>query len=99
VRFEIPEAKKLTLEIVIPSAARDMDAMGHVSNTIYLRYFEIVGIEWLCAALVVGVADPDGEAPVIVNTFCNFLRQPSTRATCWRSTTSRSRGETASRRT
>ena len=25
----------------------DMDAMGHVNNTIYFRYLEIVRVEWL----------------------------------------------------
>jgi acyl-CoA thioester hydrolase len=72
-RFELPEQKKLTLEMVIPIRWGDMDAMGHVNNTIYFRYLEIVRIEWLHS--VVGAPDPEGEGPVIVNTFCNFLRQ------------------------
>jgi len=40
-RFELPEAKKLTLEMVIPIRWGDMDAMGHVNNTLYFRYLEI----------------------------------------------------------
>jgi acyl-CoA thioesterase FadM len=72
-RFELPEAKKLTLEMVIPIRWGDMDAMGHVNNTIYFRYLEIVRIEWLHQ--VAGAPDPAGEGPVIVNTFCNFLKQ------------------------
>ena len=47
--------------------------MGHVNNTIYFRYLEIVRIEWLHR--VAGAPDPAGEGPVIVNTFCNFLKQ------------------------
>jgi uncharacterized protein YceH (UPF0502 family) len=39
-RFDLPEAKKLTLEMVIPIRWGDMDAMGHVNNTIYFRYLE-----------------------------------------------------------
>jgi len=50
-----------------------MDAMGHVNNTLYIRYFEIIRIEWLTQ--VFGPPDAVGEGPVIVNTFCNFLRQ------------------------
>jgi len=50
-----------------------MDAMGHVNNTIYFRYLEIVRIEWLHQ--VAGAPDPAGEGPVIVSTFCNFLKQ------------------------
>ena len=72
-RFDLPEAKKLTLEMVIPIRWGDMDAMGHVNNTLYFRYLEIVRIEWL--QQVAGAPDPAGEGPVIVNTFCNFLRQ------------------------
>ena len=59
--------------MVIPIRWGDMDAMGHVNNTIYFRYFEIVRIEWLHK--VGGAPDPAGEGPVIVNAFCNFLRQ------------------------
>ncbi|MGH8796404.1 MAG: acyl-CoA thioesterase [Caldimonas sp.] len=72
-RFEIPEKKKLTLEMVIPIRWGDMDAMGHVNNTIYFRYIEIIRIEWLHRAG--GAPDPDGEGPVVVNSFCNFLKQ------------------------
>jgi len=57
-RFELPEAKKLTLEMVIPIRWGDMDAMGHVNNTIYFRYLEIVRIEWLHR--VMGAPDPAG---------------------------------------
>ncbi len=72
-RFELPEKKKLTLEMVIPIRWGDMDAMGHVNNTLYFRYCEIVRIEWLHRAG--GAPDPAGQGPVIVNAFCNFLKQ------------------------
>ena len=72
-RFDIPEARKLTHEMVIPIRWGDMDAMGHVNNTVYFRYLEIVRIDWLHA--VGGAPDPAGDGPVIVNAFCNFYRQ------------------------
>ena len=72
-RIEVPATKKLTHEMVIPIRWGDMDAMGHVNNTIYFRYFEIVRIEWLFK--VGGAPDPNGVGPVIVNAFCNFIRQ------------------------
>lgn len=72
-RFELPERKKLTLEMVIPIRWGDMDAMGHVNNTIYFRYMETVRLEWLYQ--VGGVRDASGNGPVIVNAFCNFIRQ------------------------
>jgi acyl-CoA thioester hydrolase len=72
-RFDLPDKKKLTLEMVIPIRWGDMDAMGHVNNTLYFRYLEIIRIEWLHR--VGGAPDPKGEGPVIVNTFCNFIKQ------------------------
>lgn len=72
-RFELPEHKTLTHQTVIPIRWGDMDAMGHVNNTIYFRYMEIVRIEWLHA--LGGAPDPQGTGPVIVNAFCNFHRQ------------------------
>ncbi|MFZ2650273.1 MAG: thioesterase family protein [Burkholderiaceae bacterium] len=72
-RLEIPQQKKLTYEMVIPIRWGDMDAMGHVNNTIYFRYFETVRLEWL--RKVCGPLDPAGEGALIVNTFCNFIKQ------------------------
>ena len=72
-RFELPVDKKLTYEMVIPIRWGDMDAMGHVNNTVYFRYFETVRIDWMHA--IGGPPDPNGQGPVIVNAFCNFLRQ------------------------
>ena len=73
-RFELPADKKLSFEMTIPIRWGDMDAMGHVNNTVYFRYLEIVRrVEWL--RQVGGPPDPSGEGPVIVNAFCNFLKQ------------------------
>lgn len=72
-RFVIPDEKKLVHETVIPIRWGDMDAMGHVNNTIYFRYMEIVRLEWLYQ--VGGPPDPTGCGPVIVNAFCSFIRQ------------------------
>lgn len=72
-RLDIPEQKKLTYEMQIPIRWGDMDAMGHVNNTLYFRYLEIIRVEWLDT--LGGAPDPDGEGPVIANAFCNFYRQ------------------------
>ena len=51
----------------------DMDAMGHVNNTVYFRYLEQARIEWLTS---IGCApDPGGNGPVIINAHCTFIRQ------------------------
>jgi acyl-CoA thioester hydrolase len=72
-RFELPEHKKLVYTMTIPIRWGDMDAMGHVNNTIYFRYFETVRIAWF--QTIGGPPDPQGEGPVIVNAFANFLEQ------------------------
>jgi acyl-CoA thioester hydrolase len=72
-RFTVPEHKKLTHQMVIPIRWGDMDAMGHVNNTSYFRYMESARLEWLFQ--VGGPPDPNGEGPVIVNAFCNFIKQ------------------------
>ena len=48
-RFDLPEGLKLVHEMRIPVRWGDLDAMGHVNNTIYFRYFESLRIEWLHA--------------------------------------------------
>jgi len=72
-RIDIPDEKKLVFEMTIPIRWGDMDAMGHVNNTLYFRYLEIIRIEWLHS--LGGAPDRQGQGPVIVNAFCNFIRQ------------------------
>ena len=72
-RFELPAEKKLTLEMRMPIRWGDMDAMGHVNNTLYFRYFEVVRLEWLFK--IGATLNTTGHSPVIVNAFCNFIRQ------------------------
>ncbi|HNU11840.1 MAG TPA: acyl-CoA thioesterase [Rubrivivax sp.] len=72
-RFEIPEEKKLVYEMVIPIRWGDMDAMGHVNNTVYFRYLETVRLEWLLR--VRPPEESQDQGPVIVNAYCSFLRQ------------------------
>jgi acyl-CoA thioester hydrolase len=72
-RIELPAIKKLVYQMSIPIRWGDMDAMGHVNNTVYFRYLETIRIAWMHS---IGCQpDPGGEGPVIVNAFCNFYRQ------------------------
>ena len=50
----------------------DMDALGHVNNTVYFRYMEQARIEWLHAQAR-DAAPRAGTGPVIVNASCTFL--------------------------
>ncbi len=72
-KIEIPEQKKLVFESRQKVRWGDMDAMGHVNNTVYFRYLETTRIDWFSS--VGFVPDPQGQGPVIVNAFCNFYRQ------------------------
>lgn len=72
-KLDLPEQKRLVHEMLIPIRWGDMDAMGHVNNAVYFRYMETARIEWVNG---MGLAPrPGGEAIVIVNAFCNFIRQ------------------------
>jgi acyl-CoA thioester hydrolase len=69
-RLDIPQDKKLVYTMTMPIRWGDMDAMGHVNNTVYFRYMEIIRLQWM---LDTGIpANPKGLGPVIINAFCNF---------------------------
>ncbi len=51
----------------------DMDAMGHVNNTVYFRYMEQARIGWF-EALVPQAQAWQTTGIVIVNASCNFRR-------------------------
>lgn len=59
--------------MTIPIRWGDMDAMQHVNNASYFRYFEVIRIEWMYS--LGATPNPGGEGPVIVNAFCNFIKQ------------------------
>jgi len=73
VRFELPTEKKLVHEMLMPLRWGDMDAMGHINNTLYFRYMEVCRLDWIFKQG--GSTDLSGQGPIIVNAFCNFLRQ------------------------
>jgi len=72
-RLEIPAEKRLIHTMTIPIRWGDMDAMGHVNNTIYFRYMETARLQWMGDWGM--PANPQGTGPIIVNAFCNFVRQ------------------------
>ena len=63
----------LVFELEMPIRWGDMDAMGHVNNTVYFRYMEQLRISWFDS---MGFRpDPAGEGPLIINASCTFLRE------------------------
>jgi acyl-CoA thioester hydrolase len=65
-------ARKLVHSVSIPIRWGDMDAQGHVNNTVYFRYLEQARVEWL-ESLRERIGDVDGLGSVIVNASCTFL--------------------------
>ncbi|MGF6481965.1 acyl-CoA thioesterase [Paraburkholderia sp. JPY419] len=61
-------------EMTMPICWGDMDAFGHVNNTVYFRYMEQVRISWFEHMDFLGER-PDGQGPVIVNASMEFLKQ------------------------
>jgi acyl-CoA thioester hydrolase len=58
--------------MLIPVRWGDMDALGHVNNTVYFRFMEQARIEWLHGLSC--VPDERGYGAVIVNAHCTFKR-------------------------
>lgn len=65
--------KKLIHVMRMPIRWGDMDAMGHVNNTVYFRYIEQARVQWLAETGF--FASDTQQGPVVVNAHCTFLKQ------------------------
>ncbi|UCE31623.1 MAG: acyl-CoA thioesterase [Burkholderiales bacterium] len=63
----------LVFRLEVPIRWGDMDAMGHVNNTVYFRYMEQARLSWFDA--MGWPYDPNGTGALIINASCTFLRQ------------------------
>ena len=63
--------KKLIHVTRMPIRWGDMDAYGHVNNTVYFRYMEQARVEWLEEQKI--EVRPGGLGPVIINASCTFF--------------------------
>lgn len=63
--------KKLIHVTTMPIRWGDMDAYGHVNNTVYFRYMEQARVEWIEEMQV--PVRLGGDGPVIINASCTFL--------------------------
>jgi len=59
---------KLVFTTHIPMRWGDMDAMGHVNNTLYFRYAEQARTEWIASMSLI-----EPGASVLINASCTFL--------------------------
>lgn len=60
------------VSLPIEVAWGDMDAFGHVNNTVFFRYFESTRIAYMRALDAMG-ADDTEFTPVVASTRCDFL--------------------------
>ena len=70
-KFSLPQKKVFIHSSNIPVNWGDMDALGHVNNTMYFRYMEIARVNWL-NSLGIKLGEND-QSFIIVNAFCEFL--------------------------
>ncbi len=64
--------RRLLITCRMPVRWGDMDAYGHVNNTVYFRYLEQTRVEWL-EQMGSAVSPDNAEAPVIINAACTFM--------------------------
>ncbi len=60
------------IQIDIPVAWGDMDAFGHVNNTVFFRWFETARIAFFEATGVADRMESDGIGPILASTRCDF---------------------------
>lgn len=72
----IEAMRKLVHAEIIPIRWGDMDAMGHVNNTLYFRYMEQARVNWYESMGLNenGRSLPPRCGPVVIHTGCTFLR-------------------------
>lgn len=69
--MDMEHRRKLIHVCKMPIRWGDMDAYGHVNNTVYFRYMEQARVEWIEGMNV--PVRPGGSGPVIINASCTFL--------------------------
>ncbi len=58
----------------VPIRWGDMDAQGHVNNTVFFRYIEEVRVAWF-EGISGGVPGMGAQGPAVIHTSMTFLRQ------------------------
>lgn len=62
------------LTVEIPVAWGDMDAFGHVNNTVFFRWFETARMAFLEAIGFLEGGEGSGVGPILASTSCRFRR-------------------------
>lgn len=62
------------ITVEVPVAWGDMDAFGHVNNTVFFRWFETARIAFLEAIEFTAGGDGGGVGPILASAACRFRR-------------------------
>jgi len=73
--------KNYPVNIEIQIAWGEMDAFGHVNNTIYFKYFESVRIKYFEKIGLLAMMEETGIGPILAETKCSF-KKPLTYPGC-----------------
>ncbi len=60
------------VRIEVPVAWGDMDALGHVNNTVYFRWFESARIAYFERVGFLELLEETGVGPILASTHCRF---------------------------
>lgn len=74
-REEWEELKEFPVKITIPVLWGDMDPLGHVNNTRFLRWFESARVAYLDQAILATGELPSGLGPILAAINCSYRRQ------------------------
>jgi acyl-CoA thioester hydrolase len=64
--------KDYPVTVTIPVAWGEMDALGHVNNIIYFRYFETARMRYLEQAGLIDIMKEIGIGPILAKTSCTY---------------------------
>jgi acyl-CoA thioester hydrolase len=68
------ELKDFPVRVTWPVAWGEMDAMGHLNNIYYFRFFETIRIRYLEEAGLTPLMAETGIGPILAETRCRFMR-------------------------
>lgn len=66
--------ERFPVRIAVPVRWGDMDAFGHVNNTVFFQYFESARIEYLRAIDFTAGGSDAGVGPILASTHARFRR-------------------------
>lgn len=69
-----PALADFKIIVTVPVAWGDMDAFGHVNNTMYFRYFETARIKYFEEIGYLNAMNEQGIGPILAQTSCQFKR-------------------------